>query len=132
MTLLPPTRQGRHARKPNWRLRIGIALLLVAADALFVENKDLFLSKTRFASVHALPLPGVNLNTDDRALYWTYALYDMGKFRARFGMDGQYAVSRGHARHELELLLPNVSPETMREISAYGAFALRAGGTRKP
>ncbi len=130
---LPQQRSQAGARrgKPNWTLRIGLALILIAADALFVGNKEKLLSKTRFASARALPMPDARLTTDEKALYWTYALYDARKFRARFRIGGGYVISRGHARHELEMLLPDVSPATMGEISGYGALAFQTVKARK-
>ncbi|HKP97602.1 MAG TPA: hypothetical protein VJ385_17800 [Fibrobacteria bacterium] len=130
VSLLQPNLRRASARnKPNWPLRAGIALLLIAGDALLVGNKDKLLSKTGFASVRALPMPSASLSADDQALYWTYALYDSPKFRARFHVEAGYTLSRGHARHELESLLPEISPATLAEISGYGAVAFRAANT---
>ena len=116
----------RRGSPPNWPLRISLALLLVAGDLLLIGNKDRLLSNFGYRSVPALPLPGAHLSVDEQALYWTYALYDIGKLRARFHVEGYYAIRRGYARHELERLLPSVSPAILGEISAYGPAAFRS------
>jgi hypothetical protein len=122
-------RGARPISAPNWPLRISLALLIVAGDLLLIANKDRLLSNFGYESVPSLPLPGALLNADDQALYWTFALYDIGKLRSRFHIEGYYAISRGSARRELERLLPLVAPATLGEISAYSPVAFRSVGS---
>jgi hypothetical protein len=76
-------------------------------------------------SVPALPVPQTTLSADDQALYWTYAMYDIGKLRERFGVSGYYAINQTSARRSLENLLPDVSPAVLGEISAYTSVAFK-------
>jgi hypothetical protein len=109
----------------NWAPLIAIAGLLLAGEALLAGNNGRPFPRIGFAHPPNLPAPGADLSVDEQALYWTYALYDAGKFEACFHVPGGYAVSRGQARRELEGLLPKVSPATLAEISSYGAMAFQ-------
>ena len=124
------THAGSRNIKPikalNLPLCIGLAVTLVAGVLALMANRDRLLASVGYQSVPSLPMPSASLGPDDQALYWTYALYDIGKLRSRFRIEGYYAISRGRARHELELLLPKVAHSTLGEISAYGSVAFRA------
>jgi|GEM_PF-2383726 len=123
-------RANSAVKPPNWPLRIILAVALVAGELLLIGNKDRILTNFGYESVPSLPMPAANLSADEQALYWTYALYDLRKFRIRFHIEGYYAISRAHARRELERLLPQVAPATLGEISAYSTVAFRSVSLR--
>lgn len=118
----------RKVRKKNalsWTIR-GVFLLAVAAgNYLFFGHKDAIVAGLGLESVPTLPAPGRQMGADDQALYWTYAMYDIGKFRERFGVTGYYAINQTNARRSLEGILPEVSPAALGEISAYTSVAFK-------
>lgn len=121
-------KRGRTQRRGNtvtWGYRIGLLALVVAANYLFFGQKNTIIARLGMESVPRLPSPAATLSDDDQALYWTYALYDIGKFRSRFGVDGYYAIDQNRARTGLQELLPLVSPAVLGEISSYGPVAFR-------
>jgi hypothetical protein len=129
----PPPSVENEARKrsvrkksaASWTLRAGILLAVIAANYFLLGNRNTIVAKLGLESVPALPLPQTTLSADDQALYWTYAMYDIGKFRERFGVAGYYAINQTSARRNLENLLPEVSPAVLGEISAYTSVAFK-------
>lgn len=122
-------KQRRHdVRRKNtlsWIIRVGIVLALVGANYLFIGHKGTIVAKLGFEAVPSLPKPARELSSDEQALYWTYAMYDIVKFRGRFGVEGFYAIDQKNARRNLEVLLPEVSPQILGEISAYTPVAFK-------
>lgn len=124
-------RDVRKKKAVSWTVRAGILLAVVAANYLLLGNRDILVAKLGLESVPALPLPQKTLSIDEQALYWTYAMYDIGKFRERFGVTGYYGINQANARRSLEALLPETSPAVLGEISAYTSVAfktVRMGG----
>lgn len=118
----------REARRKNawsWIIRGGIVLSLIGANYFFIGNKDILVAKLGFEAVPTLPKPKPELTADEQALYWTYAMYDIVKFRRQFGVEGFYAIDQKNARRNLETLLPEVSPRVLGEISAYAPVAFK-------
>lgn len=106
--------------------RGGLAALLIAANVLLFEQKDVLLSKLGYQGVPSLPAPKAALSVDDQALYWTYALYDYRKFKERFGVNGYFAVNQPDARKRLLDLMPRVGVETLGKISKYTPIVYRS------
>lgn len=126
----------RKVRKKNavsWTLRGAFLLAVVAGNYLFFGHKDAIVAKLGLESVPMIPAPGLQMSADEQALYWTYAMYDIGKFRERFGVTGYYAIDQINARRSLENILPEVSPAVLGEISDYTNVAFKTvkfGGQR--
>lgn len=116
----------------KWALRIMMVALIAAVNWLLIDRKDALLAKMGYEGVPALPKPSGGLTLDERALYYAYALYDISKFRQRFGLTGFYAIDQAIARKKLEDLLPLVSAATLGEISGYApvGFHKRTAGGR--
>ena len=119
-------RQVRKRKAASWTLRAGILLAVIAVNYLFFGNRDMIVAKLGLESVPALPVPSRTQSIDEQALYWTFALYDIGKLRERFGVTGYYAIDQANARRSLEKLLPETSPAVLGEISAYTSVAFKA------
>ncbi|MDB5051484.1 MAG: hypothetical protein JWO30_4555 [Fibrobacteres bacterium] len=113
-------RVSRRTSLFSWGWKAGLALVFVAANYLLISHKDVIISRIGLESVPALPKPEKKMDVDEQALYWTYALYDIRKFRQHFGVQGYYAINSKDARKQLEALLPQVGPATLGMISAYG------------
>jgi hypothetical protein len=113
-------RAGRRNSLASWSWKAGLALVFVAANYLLLSHKDVIISRIGLESVPALPKPEKQMDADEQALYWTYALYDIRKFRQHFGIQGYYAINATDARKHLEALLPQVGSATLGMISAYG------------
>jgi hypothetical protein len=119
----------REVRKKNatsWTVRAAIVLAVLAGNYFLIGHKNTIVAKLGLESVPSLPVPEQALSADDQALYWTYAMYDIGKFRERFGITGYYAINQTNARRSLESLLPQVSPAVLGEISAYAPVAFKS------
>lgn len=118
-------RDVRKKKAVSWTVRAGILIAVLAVNYLFLGNRDIIVAKLGLESVPSLPVPEKSLSIDDQALYWTYAMYDIGKFRERFGVEGYYAINQINARRSLENLLPETSPSVLGEISAYASVAFK-------
>jgi hypothetical protein len=112
--------------KWTWTVRIATALALVAINFLVLEKKDVILAKMGYEGVPSLPRPASALDADEQALYYVYALYDYGKLKQRFQVDGYFAIDQASARRALEELMPRVSPATLGEISKYTPVAFKS------
>jgi hypothetical protein len=117
--------EARRKNAWSWFIRGGIVLSLIGANYMFIRNKDVIVAKLGFEGVPSLPKPDRQLSSDEQALYWTYAMYDIVKFRRQFGVEGFYAIDQNKARRSLEALLPEVSPQTLGEISGYFPIAYK-------
>lgn len=129
----PSARIRRDRRKQawTWAIRISLVGMIAAVNWLLIDRKDQILATMGYEGVPALPRPAGNLSTDERALYYTYALYDYEKFKTRFGISGYFAVDQATARKRLDDLLPSVSTPILGEISGYAPVGFRsasAGG----
>ncbi len=60
-----------------------------------------------------------NLPLNEQALYWTYALYDFDRLKARFGVASHAIVSAGEAKRRLAELMPKVDERTKFAIRKY-------------
>lgn len=109
-----------------WAARVLILAALVAGNYLLLDKKHVILAKMGYEGVPSLPKPGGSMSLDERALYYTYALYDISKLRQRFGVDGYFAIDQRQARMNLEELLPQVEPATLGEISGYAPVAFKS------
>lgn len=112
-----------------WAARILILAALVAGNYLLLDKKHVILAKMGYEGVPSLPKPRGSMSLDERALYYTYALYDISKLRQRFGIDGYYAIDEKSAKKKLEELLPKISSATLGEISGYAPVAFRSVST---
>jgi hypothetical protein len=115
----------------TWTVRILSVAMVAGINYLLLDKKDVLLAKIGFEGVPSLPKPSQNLSVDEQALYYAYALYDIGKFRKHFHAVGYPGVDQAGARRRLEELLPRVSLAVQGEISAYapvGYRAITAGG----
>ena len=121
-------------RNYAWAGRIALLAALVAGNYLLIDNQHVLLAKMGYEGVPSLPKPSRTLTLDERALYYTYALYDINKFRQQFGMDGAFAIDQKQVRSKLDDLLPKVTPATLGMISAYTPVGFKsiseAGGNR--
>jgi hypothetical protein len=118
-------RSRRRKQAATWAYRIGLVLLVIGANYLLIGHKETIIARLGLEAVPGLPKPAANLDADQQALYWTYALYDFKKFRSTFGVDGHFAINQIEARRKLEDLLPMVTPATLGEISAYAPVAFK-------
>ena len=118
-------RDIRKKTAASWTVRGAILLVFVGANFFLIGNKDTIVAKLGMEAVPPLPIPKKNLSVDEQALYWTYAMYDIGKLRHRFGVNGYFAINAVNARRALEAILPEVSPEVLGEISAYTPVAFK-------
>jgi hypothetical protein len=118
-------REVRAKRAFSWTLYGSILLVIAGANYLFIGHKDTIVAKLGLESVPSLPGPAESLSPDEQALYWTYAMYDIGKFRKQFEVQGYLAINQTHARKSLEDLLPEVSPAVLGEISSYTSVAFK-------
>ena len=126
-------KEAARREKWTWAVRIAAAMALVAINFLVLEKKDVILAKMGYEGVPSLPRPAAGMSDDDRALYYVYALYDYGKLKQRYKVDGFYAIDQASARLALEGLMPRLSPATLGEISKYTPVAFKsvsAGGRR--
>ncbi|MDB5102358.1 MAG: hypothetical protein JWP91_47 [Fibrobacteres bacterium] len=112
-------RDVRKKKTLSWTVRGAILLAIIGSNYFLIGHKDTIVAKLGFEAVSSLPAPKESLGPDEKALYWTYAMYDIGKLRARFGVSGYYAINPIIARRGLEAVLPMVTSETLNEISAY-------------
>jgi hypothetical protein len=119
-------REVRNRKAASWTLRGTLLLAFIAINYFFLGDKTALAAKLGFESVPSLPAPQAQMSADDQALYWTYAMYDFGKFKQRFGVSGFYAIDQGRARKNLESLLPEVSSAVLGEISAYRSVAFHS------
>lgn len=126
-------RAAGRGKAATWAARAGILALVVAANYLLIGKKEVLLAHMGYEGVPSLPKPSAALSADDRALYYTYALYDIAKLRTRFGVQGHYAIDQRTARARLDDLLPKVSMPVLGEISGYapvGFKSVSSGGNR--
>lgn len=107
----------------SWWIRMAVGSALLAGAMILIAHKDHLLSRFGYECVPSLPAPREALGTDEQALYWTYALYDIGKLRKRYMIQGYYAIDAARARKGLNELMPKVSPTVLGEISAYTPIA---------
>lgn len=118
-------------RVVTWSVRILSVAMVAGINYLLLDRKDVLLAKIGYEGVPSLPKAAQSLSVDDQALYYAYALYDIAKFRERFGAAEYYAVDQAATRKRLEELLPRVSLAVQGEISGYapvGYRAITAGG----
>ena len=106
----------------SWGWKTTLAAVVLAVNVMLLVRQDEVMARLGYQAVPALPGPAVRLGADDQARYWTYALYDFRKLKARFGTLGYYAVQPGETRRRLQELWPQVSPAARAELSAYGPF----------
>lgn len=119
-------RARRRSRAFTWTVRIACVAMVAGINYLLLDKQDAILATIGYAGVPSLPEPSRSLSPDDQALYYAYALYDIGKLRSRFGVTEYYAVDQAGARRKLEDLLPRVSLPVQGEISAYAPVGYRA------
>lgn len=119
-------KEAARREKWTWTVRIAAAAALVAINFLVLEKKDVILASMGYEGVPALPRPASGFGDDERALYYVYALYDYGKLKERFKVDGYYAIDQASARRALEELMPRLSPAAMGEISKYTPVAFKS------
>lgn len=115
----------------TWTIRLLSVAMVVGINYLLLDKKDVLLARIGYEGVPSLPKASPRLSTDEQALYYTYALYDYGKFKERFGATEYFAVDQAAIRKRLDELLPRVSLAVQGEISGYapvGYRAITAGG----
>jgi hypothetical protein len=100
-------------------------MLIIGANFLFFQNKAALTVHLGLSAVPPVPAPKTSLSVDEQALYWTYALYDIKKFRSHFRIDGYPAIDQKRAKAKLEDLLPKVEQSTLGIISAYMPIVYR-------
>jgi hypothetical protein len=126
-------RKVRRGQGWTWAMRVTMVALIAAINWLLIERKDTILASVGLQGIPSLPKAGITLSVDEKALYYTYAMFDYRKFQARFGTGEYYAVDPNDAHRRLEDLLPKVSPAVLGEISGYTPVAFKsvsAGGRR--
>jgi hypothetical protein len=131
----PAQASGRVKRGSGWTwtVRVAMVALIAAINWLLIDRKDVILSTIGMQGIPSLPKASLTYTPDEKALYYTYALFDYRKFQERFGTNEYYAINPADARKRLEELLPRVSTATLGEISGYTPVAFKsvsAGGLR--
>ncbi|HLP43616.1 MAG TPA: hypothetical protein VK465_19090 [Fibrobacteria bacterium] len=117
----------------SWPIYFAVVAAIVACNWLVFEKKDVLIAKVSPKAIPVLAEPSGTLTPDEQALYWTYALYDIGKLKQNFPVVGYPAIDRNLATRRIEELLPFVKPKTLGEISGYMPVAFRSvssGGIR--
>lgn len=105
----------------SWGWRIALAAAFLCANAAVIGMTGGSKAEARPVKekrAPALPTPK-NLGINDQALYWTYALYDFGRLKARFGAADKAVVDATQAKARLLELLPNVNAKTRFIIESY-------------
>jgi hypothetical protein len=131
---VPPPRRKAFAGRSGgarWAVRVLLLGAVVACNYLAFDKKDVLVAKISRKAVPSLAAPSPALSSDEQALYWTWAMYDIAKFRKVYGVTGYPAIDHAAARKRIELLLPEVSSRTLGEISRYMPVAFHsvsAGG----
>lgn len=126
-----PRGPGRRGAALRWGVRVALLGAVVACNWLAFDQKDVIVRKMAKKAVPSLAAPSPTLSADAQALYWTYALYDIAKFRQAHPVAGYPAIDQAVARKRIEELLPEVSSATLGEISKYmpvGFHSVSAGG----
>lgn len=121
-------REVRRSATATWTVRALVVIGLGAINYLLIGNRDVIAAKLHAPAVPRLPALAESYSPDERALYYTYALYDYPKLKERFGVTGFLAVDQGEARRHLEELLPVVTPKTLGIISGYTPVAFKSAG----
>lgn len=103
-----------------WGWRISLAVLFLGGNAFLIGLPDgeAPLQEAKVKAAPAVDLPK-NLGVNDQALYWTYALYDFGRLKSRFGARENAVVDAGLAKARLRELLPKVDRRTRFVIEGY-------------
>jgi len=125
-------REVRKRQRVSWAVRILLFAIIVGVNFILIGQKDTLMSHLGYQAVPSLPKPRASLSPDEQALYWTYALYDIQKFRTRFNVLGYFAIDQKSAKKSLEALLPEISNATLGEISSYAPVAFRSVGSGEP
>lgn len=133
-TLPSPVPRSKWKRSAKaWLVRVLVVAAIIACNWLAFDRKDVLIAKVSPKAIPVLAEPAETLTPDEQALYWTYALYDLGKLKRHFPVVGYPAIDRNLATSRIEELLPLVKPKTLGEISGYMPVAFRSvssGGAR--
>lgn len=107
-----------------WGWRIALVAAFLGANAFILGSGD---DIAAVAKVRRAPSvqPPRSLAPNDQALYWTYALYDFDRLKARYGAPANAVIDASEARRRLAELLPKVDERTRFLIRKYHA---RPGG----
>lgn len=130
---VPKPRVAKGSKSRSWAIRIGLLGAVIACNYLAFDRKDALLATVAPKAVPSLAEPSASLSNDEQALYWTYALYDLGRFKRTFHVTGYPAIDRAVAVKHIEELLPVVTPATLGVISGYMPIAFHSvssGGAR--
>ncbi len=100
------------ARKSNarsgWGWQATLVILLVAANLIFIGNKETFIAVAVKKEIVSLNETTAPMTAEEEALFWTYALYDYDKFKERFGDKAKLTVNHQVAKAKLQEILPKV------------------------
>lgn len=102
----------------------GLVGALVGVNIVAFERKDYLLGHLGVGGLPRLAPPEKSLGPDEKALYYTYALFDFDKLQQRFAVPADIVIDGNAAKSALKELMPRCAPATLREISTY----MSAGG----
>jgi hypothetical protein len=111
-------RRVRRGKTFAWGWRIALVALFFAANAALVDHIRVAPSARMERKAPSVPEPK-HLAVNDQALYWTYALYDFDRLKAKFGAPANAVIDAGEAKARLRELLPKVDRRTRFTIDRY-------------
>lgn len=98
--------------------RILLVLSFLGANAAIFGFREEIVSVVKVRRAPAIGNPK-SLGVNDQALYWTYALYDFDRLKARYGAPANAVVDASAARRKLDELMPKVDERTRFIIRRY-------------
>lgn len=103
----------------GWFFKGGIVAIVILINMVYLEQKGNAPLMESVKRVPKLEMPKQNLSLDERALFWTYALYDYQSLQTQFKIKQNVVINAHQAQVELENLLPKISSNTRIKIQQY-------------